>query len=82
MDAPFDAPQTKALWVDSHHLQYVSRGKVLMFDYDGTNRHELGVQTPGLPALFDTGYVSVFSVSPAAAGTVLNSTSLRLPADL
>lgn len=90
MEQPMDAPQTKAAWLDSHHLHYVSGGKALIFDYDGTNLRTLVNQTSALAPLYDTGYATLYSLAPSAPaadgaaagpGYVLSATPLRTPAD-
>lgn len=88
LDHPLDAPQTKAVWMDSHHLYYVSGGKVIMFDYDGTNLQTLATQSPVLSPLFDTGYTALYTIAKPAAtdpakpeAVTLAATSLRTVAD-
>lgn len=89
MEHPMDAPQTKAVWLDSHHLQYVSAGKTMIFDFDGTNRQVLSAQDPAMPALFDTGYTTVYGLSkptptvenPTPTAGFLTATPLRTAAD-
>lgn len=88
LDSPLDAPQTKAIWIDSHHLSYVSGGKVVVVDYDGTNYQTLGDQLPAVTPLFDTGYVTLYTLtkpdkvdSAKPDATVLSVTPLLTPAD-
>lgn len=88
MDLPLDQPQAKVSWIDGYHLQYVSAGKVVIFDYDGTNIHSLAAQNPGLPPVYNGGYNYLYTLAkPATPGAiqeahVLSSTPLRTPADL
>ncbi len=91
LDKPMDAPQIHATWMDGHHLQYVSGGKQIIFDYDGTNLRELGGQTPAHEAYFDTGYGALYTIAkPSTEGSaatgnpqahMLSATPLRTAAD-
>ena len=89
IERALDAPQSKVSWLDSHHLHYVSSGRSLVFDYDGTNTQVLGAQDPALPAMFDTGYVTLYGLSrptpsvgnPAPTAGLLTATPLRTAED-
>ena len=81
---PLDVPQTHATWMDGNRMTYVSGGKVVVFDYDGTNRQALVPASPAyLPAFApDYKFLYTFTRANAAANeTVLNQTSLLSPAD-
>jgi PEGA domain len=80
--APFDAPQAHAAWVDDGLLDYVSGGKLAVFDYDGTNLQTLMPASPAYAPFFAPNYKYVYALAPATAGTQLTSTALRTPADL
>lgn len=88
MDLPVDPPQAKVSWLDGFHLNYVSNGKIVIFDYDGTNIQTLASQAPGLPAVYNTGYTYMYTLAkPATPGAnqdahILSSTPLRTAADL
>lgn len=88
LDQPLDTPQAKAYWMDSHHLYYIANGKVIMFDYDGTNLQMLTAQSPALLPLFDTGYTTIYTLAKPGAvdptrpeALLLSATPLRTPAD-
>lgn len=89
---PMDVPQTHASWMDGHHMQFTSGGKLVIFDYDGTNVQTLASQTPAQPAYFDTSYQTLYTLaSPVSvAGTpppanpnahILSATPMRVVAD-
>ena len=82
--SPLDAPQVSASWMDGDRLMYASSGKLVVFDYDGTNQQTLmGSDGAYLPA-FSSNYKYVFTVnpSPAAGKLDLDRTPLLTPADL
>lgn len=84
---PLDAAQTHATWMDGDRLTYISDGKIVVFDYDGTNPQVLSAESPAYVPFFSTDYKYVYGLTPAtdpaAAGqTVLDRTALRIPADL
>lgn len=82
--APMDAPQAHAFWMDGNHLTYISRGKLLMFDFDGANLQTLVPADPAYLPFFSSDYKFVYTlVAPSTkSGTAeLTSTSLRTPAD-
>lgn len=82
---PLDAPQISASWMDGDRLVYVSGGKLVVFDYDGTNKQTLmSADGSYLPA-FSANYHYVFSMAnnPTDASKVdLDQTPLLTSADL
>jgi len=79
--APLDAPQVHAAWMDGDRLAYVSGGKLLEFDYDGTNLQTLmPADSKFLPA-FAPDFKNVYDVAPNAGTAELTQTSLLIPAD-
>lgn len=79
-----DAPQAHAMWMDSARLDYVSKGQVVVFDYDGQNRQVLVSADARYPLVFDQPYKFLYALVPSAADKnqeLLTSTSLRTPAD-
>ncbi len=59
-----DKPQEHASWMDGHRMQYVSKGQLVIFDYDHTNvRQLLGAAPAYLPG-FTPDYKRLFTVSP------------------
>jgi hypothetical protein len=81
---PLDAPQLHASWMDGDRLVYVSGGKLIVFDYDGTNQQTLmSASSAYLPA-FPANYRYVFSLntSSTASKFELDRTPLLTPADL
>ena len=95
-DAP-DKPQAFATWMDGNRLQFVSGGKVVIFDYDGTNRQALSVESANFLPYFDSSYRYLYTIAqtpkvssnatngqtpPKKSATFeLTSTSMRTPAD-
>lgn len=77
--APLDAPQTHATWMDGFRLTYVSGGKVVVFDYDGTNVRTLPAAVPGHLPFFDRNYRYLYTFNPQSA---LTRTALLTPEDL
>lgn len=71
VDKALDPPQSHATWMDGNRLTYISGGQTTIFDYDGTNQQTLVTAEPAQGAFFDTGYTSVYALSPtkAAGGT-------------
>lgn len=82
---PLDAPQTHADWMDGHRLDYISGGKLVVFDFDHANVQTLMAGSPEYMPAFDTDYKYVYDLTPdptKPAVRVLTSTALRLPADM
>ena len=83
---PIDAPQTHAAWMDGDRLTYVSKGKLVMFDYDYTNQQSLIADTSAYLPVFTPDFKYVYTLAPnAAVGAQpgqenLNQTSLLTPA--
>jgi len=63
VDAPLDAPQTHAVWMDGARLMYVSGGKRTVFDYDSTNRQTLDATLPQFKPIFDRDYKFAYSIT-------------------
>lgn len=82
MDLPMDAPQQHADWMDGDRIVYVSGGKFIEFDYDGTNRQTLAASLPN-QTFFDRDYEYQYSLAPTetAGRYALTRTSLLIPAD-
>lgn len=79
---PLDPPQTHASWMDGDRLVYVSGGKLVLFDYDGTNHQTLTPTASQYLPAFAPDYKDVYALTPAAAGQFdLTDTSLLIPAD-
>ena len=75
-----DAPQTHAVWMDGDRLTYVSGGKLIVADYDNTNRQTLTNALPAYQPFFAPDYHSYFTLSSGSAGSVdLKQTSLLIP---
>lgn len=91
VEAPMDAPQQHAEWIDGHHLSFVSGGKTYVFDYDNTNPATLTASDPAFKSFFRGDFKQLYSLAPqtvkAADGKdvtqyVFTATPLRTPADL
>ena len=76
LPAPLDAPQTNVTWMDNDRLVGVSQGKLIMFDYDNTNRQNLIPALPQYPPFFAPGYQSFFTLNTLRGQNVLQQTSL------
>jgi hypothetical protein len=77
-----DAPQTHANWMDGNRLTYVSSGKLVLFDYDNTNRQMLVPAGSQYKPAFTPNYKFLYTLAPAANNQFdLNQTSLLAPAD-
>lgn len=80
---PLDSPQLHASWMDGDRMTYVSNGKLIIFDYDGTNEQTLvSASSSYLPA-FAPDYRFVYTLSPAKVPSQadLDQTSLLAPRD-
>lgn len=82
--APYklDVPQTKAAWMDGNRLTYVSEGKTVVFDYDGTNGHILVPSDSRFLTAFAPDYKFVYNAAPQqASGQNITQTWLLAPQD-
>ena len=78
---PLDAPQTHASWMDGDRLDYVSGGKLLVFDYDHRNKQTLLTAAPAFLPFFAPDYQHLYVIAPGtAAGQLsLTQTALLIP---
>ena len=76
-----DAPQVHASWMDGNRLNYVSGGKLLVFDYDYTNKQTLQTAAPSYLPIFAPDYQDMYTVAPSSlAGQFeLTRTALLVP---
>lgn len=65
----FDAPQEHAVWMDGFRLMFVSGGKLLVFDFDQTNRRSLMAALPQYLPAFAPDLKHVYSLAPSAGPT-------------
>jgi hypothetical protein len=84
---PLDTPQIHATWMDGHRLDYVSNGKVIVFDFDSANRQTLVAHNPSIATpLFDQRYKYLYTfanqTTSDGAQTAIDATPLRTPNDL
>ena len=88
IDVPFDTPQLHATWMDGDRIDYVSGGKLVVFDYDSTNLQILMSADAMYEPFFDQNYHYVYTLATvpvaktAETQTQLTSTALLTPADL
>jgi hypothetical protein len=83
LQAPFDAGQKHATWMDGNRLTYVSAGKQFVFDYDRRNPQTLMAASASYIPFFSADYRYVYALTGATAGgTVLTQTGLRTAQDL
>lgn len=79
-----DAAQTHMSWIDGARLTYVSKGQIVVVDYDGKNRQVLVSGDARYLAYFDSDNKFLYALVPAASEKdheLLTSTSLQIPAD-
>lgn len=80
-----DKPQVHASWMDGDRLTYVSAGKMLIFDYDDSNRQVLMNASGAYLPAFTPDFKSVYTIAPSGSGKSLRSdldrTWLLTPAD-
>lgn len=67
-NAPLDAPQQHATWMDGDRMYYVSGGKVLVFDYDNLNQQLLQPALPAFLPVFSSDYTYMYNMQQADAG--------------
>lgn len=82
--ARLDKNQKSATWLDGTHLQYVSGGQLLAFDFDGLNKQKLMPATSNLNVNYSQNQADVYSLVPAkkvTGGFDLTMTYLRTPGD-
>ena len=79
----FDAPQTHASWMDGNRLLYTSNGKLIVFDYDHTNLHQLMASSSSYLPAFSPDYKNVYNIAQAPSTAELDffQTSLRTAQD-
>jgi len=79
---PIDAPQTHATWMDGNRLEYVSGGKLVVFDYDYRNRQGLVPANAAYLPFFASNYSYLYTLRAGSAdGTIkpaLTSTPLTV----
>ena len=62
-----DAAAPHATWMDGNRLILNSQGKMVVFDYDGTNLQTLLDNQPGLIPTFDRQYKLLYTLSPTGS---------------
>ncbi|GAC1387043.1 MAG: hypothetical protein NVS1B7_6150 [Candidatus Saccharimonadales bacterium] len=58
LDMPY-----KASWMDGHRIALLSAGKVVIFDYDGTNVQTLSQASANYEIFFDKDYTALYTVA-------------------
>lgn len=71
----FDASQVHATWMDGDRLEYVSDGKLVVFDYDGTNVQTLVAAAPSYTPFFDGAYHDLYTLAPTPTSTTKSKTT-------
>lgn len=79
LGVPLEAVAPHATWMDGHRLGVTSGGKIIIFDFDGTNRQTLVTTNPAYIPYFDPNYRFMYTITPESA---LSSTALRTARDL
>jgi hypothetical protein len=77
IDAPFDAPQSHATWMDGDRLVYISNDKLVAFDYDSANFQTLMPADPGYLPFFDQNYHYEYDLAMSTT-TAKNPSQLQL----
>lgn len=80
---PLDSPQSHATWMDGDRLTLTSGGKLIIFDYDGTNQQVLVPASAAYLPVFAPDYKNLYTLaSTSSTGQLdLTQTSLLIPAD-
>jgi hypothetical protein len=63
---PLDAPQLHANWMDGDRLDFISGGKLEVFDYDHTNVQTLTAADPAYTPFFSSDYHNLYMLAPSA----------------
>jgi hypothetical protein len=77
---PFDT-HGASTWMDGHRLLASSNGKVIVFDFDGSNYQVLSGITAGTVPFFDKDYSNMYTIAPSISTKnqqALTQTSLRV----
>jgi hypothetical protein len=59
-------PNTLATWMDGFRMTLPAENGVNVFDFDGSNRHNLVMAAPDLPVFFDKDYTRMYSFMPGS----------------
>jgi len=62
-----DNPAVMAEWMDGHRLSVVKNGKIVIFDFDGTNTQVLSSSFAGLEPYFNKDYKILYSIASSVA---------------
>ena len=65
---------SKAVWMDGHRMTFVSKGKLVVFDFDGINKQILVDSSSQSPAMFTPDYGQLFVV--ASPSSLKNKSAL------
>ncbi len=76
---PLDAPAVHATWMDGYRLNVVSGGRLVAFDFDGSNSRTLSAASPALLPSFDRNYRYMYTLNTQNA---LTNTPLLIEEDL
>ncbi|HSX29209.1 MAG TPA: PEGA domain-containing protein [Candidatus Saccharimonadales bacterium] len=79
MDMSLDEPIPHASWMDGYRLNIVSGGKLVAFDFDGSNMRKLAAANPALLPGYDSSYRYMYTVNTEHD---LINTALLTPEDL
>jgi len=82
---PLDQPQAHATWMDGHRITFISNGKVLVTDFDGTNQRSLNTANSTFLPFFDRDYTYLYTVANPTDGATavqVQRTPLRITKDL
>jgi hypothetical protein len=80
-ESKFDKGVGRAVWMDGHRLTSVKNGKVVVFDFDGTNYQTLSTIKAGTTPMFDRDYTRMLTIAPSVdvkGRFALTDTALRV----
>lgn len=63
----FNSGSGPAVWMDGHRLLTITRGKLTVFDFDGSNYQTLTNINVSARPLFDRDYTSLYSLAPSVS---------------
>lgn len=64
-----DSGAPNAAWMDGNRLMVTSAGKMVVFDYDGTNTQTLTANQPGILPFFNRNYKLLYNIAPGSNGS-------------
>jgi len=74
-------PHAKASWMDGNRMALISKGLVVIQDFDGTNQQTLSAALDSFTPFFDHDYTAMLTLAPVNGSSVvtLDRTELKVP---